>query len=392
MNLRKISILHLRNCRGITTLTGPETYLLDLLSYIDKARFNLRLAFTEDSNKPASLFLRKLANRHINYKSIPTTNRFQLRDLRYLMNQIKTQQIDLLNTHDARSGVIGLLASKLTHTPLVSFAHGWVNWENRLSKDRLYASLESSAISHADYIIVGSRHMMDLLLTRGIPEWKINHIPIGIDTNRFRKISNSRTIRHEYQIATDTPLIGTVCRIHPWKGQRHFIEAAARVHRSCPEVKFLIVGDVAYPGHNQYKQQLIDLRDRLNLKNTIIFTGSRKDIPSVMNALDVFVLPSLVEPFGIVLLEAQACGVPVIATSVGGIPETISVNHTGMLVKPGNADELADAILTLLRKKKRAIAMGEAGRERIEKYFSAVAMAKKTESLYTKIFSIKIRK
>jgi len=154
MTSNKIKILHLRNCRGITTLSGPETYLVDLLGLIDRSLFDITFAFTEDSNNPTNLFVKQLTDRKIPFKAIPISSSYQLTDLHYLIHQIKSQKIDLLHTHDARSNVIGLIASKITHTPLISFAHGWVNWEKRYSKEWLYARLESLAVACANHIFV----------------------------------------------------------------------------------------------------------------------------------------------------------------------------------------------------------------------------------------------
>ena len=123
----------------------------------------------------------------------------------------------------------------------------------------------------------------------------------------------------------------------------------------------------------------------LNLKDRVILSGSRQDIPEVMSAMDLFVLPSLREPFGIVLLEAQACGKPVVATSVGGISEVMKDGYTGILVEPGDSEELAGAILSLLSNREKMRIMGSAGRKMVMDCYNKSSMVKKTEDLYRTI-------
>ncbi len=381
----KINILHFRNCRGITTLTGPETYLLDLLHGIDPYSFNVTIACIIDPRNPSQLFIEELKNRNIHLKAIKIKNRFDIKDICIISKIINRNNINLLHTHDARSDVTGLLISRMHGIPIVSFAHGWLNWVSAFSKERLYAYLEALTVSLSNGIVVASRHMERDLMEKRIPSEKIKYIPYGIDTSKFNVNHKGNHIREEFNIRPYSPLIGTVGRFHPWKGQKYFIEAAKVVSEKYPEARFLIVGDVAFDEHKQYRQELLDITQALNLEDKVIFTGSRKDIPQIMNAIDLFVLPSLREPFGIVIIEAQACGKPAIGTLVGGIPEAMKEGDTGILVKPGDSEGLARAILSLLSNRKKMQMMGAAGRKRVEELFSTERMIEKTEQLYRMI-------
>ncbi len=381
----KINILHIRNCRGIVTLTGPETYLLDLLYGIDSYSFNVTIACIIDPRNPSQLFMEELKNRNIHLKAIEIKNRFDIKDIYIISKIINRYNIHILHTHDARSDVTGLLISRMYGIPIISFAHGWLNWVSAFSKERLYAYLEALVVSLSNGIVVASRHMERDLMEKRVPQAKINYIPYGIDTKKFNVNHQRNHIRKEFNIRPDSPLIGTVGRFHPWKGQKYFLEAAKVVGEKCPEARFLIVGEVAFDEHKQYRQDLLDLTQTLNLEDKVIFTGSRKDIPQIMNAIDLFVLPSLREPFGIVIIEAQACGKPAIGTSVGGIPEAIKEGNTGMLVRPGDSKGLARAILSLLSNRKKMQMMGAAGRKRVEELFSTERMIERTKQLYRMI-------
>ena len=377
----KINVLHIRNCRGIVTLTGPETYLLDLLHGIDPYNFNVTIACIIDPRNPSQLFIEELKNRNIDLKAIEIKNRFDVKDIYTISKIVKRYNIHILHTHDARSDVTGLLISRMYGIPIISFAHGWLNWVSTFSKERLYAYLEALAVSLSNRIVVASRHMERDLMEKRIPPEKIKYIPYGIDTNKF-SVNQHNYIREEFNIYPDSLLIGTVGRFHPWKGQKYFLEAAKIVSEKYPEARFLIVGEVAFDEHKQYRQELLDITQALDLEDKVIFTGSRKDIPQIMNAIDLFVLPSLREPFGIVIIEAQACGKPAIGTSVGGIPEAMKDGDTGILVRPGDSEGLAGAILSLLNNREKMRMMGAVGRNRVEELFSTERMIERTEQLY----------
>lgn len=385
--MKTINILHFRNCRGISTLTGPETYLVDLLYNLDHKTFKILLACDIDPANKSNLFIEKLKKKNIPYKLIEIQNYYNFTDFFVVSNIIKKHSIDILHTHDFRSDVIGLLLSKKHNIPIITFAHGWVNWSKRFSKARIYSYLEALAAKLADIILVSSLYMMDDSVERGIPKEKIVHIPIGIDIQKFNfNLNGNKHIREEFSIPFDCPLIGTVGRIHPWKGQIYFLKAAKRVSEKIADARFMIVGDIAYNGHKRHKEELIKNIQSLNLKDKVILTGSRDDITRIMNAIDLFVLPSVREPFGLVLLEAQACRKPVVSTSVGGAPETMEDGVTGILVKPEDGEALANAILFFLENRERMRTMGLAGRKRIEKRFSKDCMVRKTEELYRAVF------
>jgi glycosyltransferase involved in cell wall biosynthesis len=120
----------------------------------------------------------------------------------------------------------------------------------------------------------------------------------------------------------------------------------------------------------------------LDLSSCVRFAGTRRDIPRILPVLDVFVLPSLYEGFGIAILEAMAAGKPVVATTVGGIPEFVVQGETGLLVEPGNAEALVEAIGCLLSDRERARQMGIRGRERVLAGYQISTVVRRHEQVY----------
>ncbi len=380
-----IRVLHLRNCRGITTLTGPETYLLDLLSGIDPGRFDVTLGCVVNPARPAQVFLDALAERRIACRQIGLPTRYSSGDLRLVRELQRARKVDILHTHDSRSDFIGWLAGAGMGVPRVCFAHGWLNWARAFSKERLYAALEFFAVTRAHHIIVASESMRRELLGRGLPAGRIALIPYGIDTRRFHVAPADPSFRLELGIPPDAVLIGTAGRLHPWKGHRYLLEAAPDVVRRHPKAHFLFVGDSAFSEQSAFRQELRDLARRLGIEGRVTWAGTRSDMPRVMQALDLFVFPSLREPFGIVLIEAQACGKPVVGTRVGGIPEAFRDGETGVLVEPADSAGLARAMIEMLDHPERLQAMGAAGRRFVESTYSVGAMVARTERLYREV-------
>ena len=154
--------------------------------------------------------------------------------------------------------------------------------------------------------------------------------------------------------------------------------------REYNEAVFLIVGE------GYLKNELEQLARDLGIENDVEFVGEREDIPQILSIMDIFVLPSALEGFSNVILEAMATGLPVVATNVGGIPELVVNKQTGILVPPDEPEELAKAIVDLLRDKNTSREMGKRGRERIEKYFGLEKMLGEYDALYQDLIREKV--
>ena len=199
-------------------------------------------------------------------------------------------------------------------------------------------------------------------------------VPEGIDPARFDERPAGRALREALGLGEDQLLIGTVGRITRWKGQDVFLRAAARLAASFPQARFAIVGDcVSSPAERQadeaFKAELLSLAKELGLDQKVFFLGHREDIPAVMNALDVFVLPSRQEPFGLVVLEAMAAGCPIVATNAGGVPEIVRHEGEALLVPADDPDAMAAAIERLLADKALGERLGRAAAERARTEF-----------------------
>jgi glycosyltransferase involved in cell wall biosynthesis len=243
-------------------------------------------------------------------------------------------------------------------------------------------NLALSIINHLSDRIIGISNAVCQSLEQSHNSSKAIVVYNAIDIDSF-DISRSRTrIRQSLGVPDGVYLVGEIAKVAPVKGYTEFVQAAAQVRQAMPNVAFIGVGD-ALP--KSYFRQLSDLIAHLRLHNEFTLLGFRDDVPDIISALDLLVLPSHYEPFGRALVEAMAAGKPVVGTRVGGIPEIIESGITGLLVTPGSPDELAQAMIKILQDPDLARRMGAAGRERARTRFSPGRYVTEIQKIYEEL-------
>jgi glycosyltransferase involved in cell wall biosynthesis len=205
-----------------------------------------------------------------------------------------------------------------------------------------------------------------------------------VDTKRFvPSAENRHAFREELGIALDSPVVGTVASLNPMKGLEHFLDAAAQISAARPEARFVIVGG-APETHLAYRERLRRRADELGLSNPVVFAGERADVERCYPAFDVHVISSLPRSEGTTTtaLEAQSCGVPVVATRVAAVAEVVDDGVTGLLVAPKEPGAIARAVLRLLDDEKLRARMGAGGRGAALERFDAERAADTYVSAY----------
>ena len=233
----------------------------------------------------------------------------------------------------------------------------------------------------ADCVLVNAESIRETLIEQGYRPDNIVVIKNGIVLSRFgaSETGKGATLRQELGLSPSAPLVFVFSRLNRMKGLEYFLEAAAIVTTKLPEVRFLIVGDGA--GRKDLEAQTW----RLGLSQKVTFTGFRTDVPALLPEAAVSVLPSLSEGLSNSLLESMASGVPVIAGRVGGNPEIIEHDVSGLLVSPQDASALAAAMSRLLEDHHLAARLGEAGRRRVAEVFSMERSVGEVEHLYERL-------
>jgi glycosyltransferase involved in cell wall biosynthesis len=201
----------------------------------------------------------------------------------------------------------------------------------------------------------------------------------GVDATVFRPDPAARDrLRRTLGLDVEALLFTTVAMLRPGKGLEYLLQAVAKMRSRTPVARVLIVGD------GEERPKLETLVAALGLTEVVRFVGVRSDVPGLLAAADVYVHPSLSEALPISVLEAMAVGLPVVASSVGGIPEIVADEQTGMLVPPAHADQLAAAMLRLLDPGLRAT-MGAAGRAWVETHATTRGWLESHRDLYRRV-------
>jgi len=288
---------------------------------------------------------------------------------------IKKNRVDIIHCHGYKSNFYGLLASK-GQVPSVTTNHNWLTAHWKL---KTYCFLDSLWIRFFDRIVAVSNEVKKDMLSYKIPEEKIRVIDNGIALERFEKLVETKNMKNQLGFEEKIRIIGTIGSLVIEKGHIYLLEAARQILDGVKDLKFLIIGD------GPLRKQLEEKSERLGIKKDVIFMGQRKDIPELLMAMDIFVLPSIKEGLPVVLLEAMAAKRPVIATRVGAIPKVIENKDIGILVEPKDIKGLRDAIINLINDPGRMNLLAREGFNRVCMNFSSDEMGKHYLKLYKEI-------
>jgi len=254
-------------------------------------------------------------------------------------------EFDLIHAHFTYpSGYVGARLKERYGKPLIITGHGYDVYDLPFRNAEWNKKIKS-ILNMADHIITPSKSNYDKLMQLDISDDKVSVIYNGYNSNLFEDVSTNKA-KEKLNLPEDKKIILSVGNLELVKGHKYLIEAMKEVIKREENITCLIVGS------GSQKKNVNSLIDRLSLSKYIKLIGEKphNEVPLWMNACDVFVLPSLNESFGIVQVEAMACGKPVVATFNGGSEEVIVNEKLGILVEPKDANELANAILKALGK------------------------------------------
>ncbi|OGX33496.1 MAG: lipopolysaccharide heptosyltransferase II [Omnitrophica WOR_2 bacterium RIFCSPHIGHO2_01_FULL_48_9] len=291
-----------------------------------------------------------------------------LQSIRALRQIIQKEKIDIVHARSRIPAWIAYFACRQTAATLVTTCHGYYSghWISRVMGWPKLVIVPSEVIG---------RHMIEQF---GVSAKHIRLIPRSVDLEKFNIPREDQPGRSQY-------IISIVGRLTSLKGHTYFLRAMAKVVRTMPFVRIWIIGD-APPKKEAYKHELELLVQRLGLTDSVEFLGNRKDIPQLLASTNVLVLSTVTqEAFGRVILEAQAAGVPVVATKVGGVVEIIDDEETGLLVLPKDIDAMAQAVIRLLNDKPLAAKLVSQAKKKLEQSFTLERMAGQTLKVYEEL-------
>ncbi|HOX54459.1 MAG: glycosyltransferase [Candidatus Omnitrophica bacterium] len=375
--MRKINVLHIVEDLSIG---GVEELLRIIAMGLNREKYNVYVCCIEEGGQTA----KELMEAGIKVDILGMKSYHNLFNILRLKKYIKERKIDIIHSHMYFANTFGRIAALLAGTPVL-ISTSYSTYYEFKRRNILMINFLSK---FTDRIIAASNSIKEFAVKQQrIPADKFQVIYDCASTDKFSKHVDSFAVKRALGIDSDYQVVGCVARLNEVKGHAYLIRAAKEVLKNNPRIKFLLVGD------GPLRQELEQLSVQLGIKDNVIFVGSRRDIPEMLAAMDIFVLPSaLREGCPLSILEAMAMSKPVVASRLGGIPEEIEDGKSGILVPPKDSAALADAIIKLLSDKNLSVTMGKAGRKIFEEKFSKEVMLNKLESLYDELAAKKLTK
>jgi len=365
-------ILELRSVRG--TGGGPEKTILLGAQRAD-ARFPVTVCYIRDTSDAAFGIAERAAALGIDYVEIVERGSFDVRIWPALRQLVRDRGIDIVHAHDYKTDLLALLLARAEGVIPVATAHGWTG--HSLRERLLYYALDKQMLRVFPRTIAVSSEIRSELVRHGVRTDRVRTVLNGIDYRAFRRDrSIEATVRGEFGLTPSDVVVGSVGRLEPQKRFDLLIEACAMLQRRWPGLRLVIAGD----GSERAKLQR--LAARTLGAGTWQLCGHRGDVARLHHALDLFVQSSDYEGTSNAVLEAMALETPVVATAAGGTAEMIQHGIHGLVVRCGDALELATAMSQMLLQPARRAAQVAAARARVETTLSFDERVATVERIY----------
>jgi glycosyltransferase involved in cell wall biosynthesis len=365
-----MKVLHLISSGG---MYGAENVVAALARDLQRMGHEASVGIIENTHCPPNDVASQFETRGLKVLSIPCRGRADRKTVRAIREILLSKDIGLLHTHGYKADIYGYLAARKLGMPIVATRHSQLAKRNGPAV-WAYELLDVQFLRRFGWVVAVSHSIEEETRRIGIAPEKVSTIANGIDLLPFELASQERKVP-----AGDRLRVGTVGRLIERKGIDRLLKAARIILNEFPRTHFVIVGD------GPYRESLEQLAKNLDIEGDVSFEGTLTDMASVYANVDIFVLPSMEEGLPIAVLEALASQRAVVATSVGAIPELIIPGQTGILVRPGEVDELADAVRSFILDPALRRELGKRGANLVRSQYSSERMSQSYFQLYEKL-------
>lgn len=352
---------------------GGETHVLDLVNELDKEKYeSIILSFTEGP------MVEKLKSDGFKTYVVNSEKPFDVTVWSAVKKIVNNERIDLIHAHGTRANSNTFFSSKSLGIPLLYTVHGW---SFHPDQSRIVKFIRTYSEKFLVNVAAKTICVSESNLIEGRSKFSMKNaivIANGINREKFNPKKSFKNIKAEFNISENTILIGYIARITHQKSPLVFLNAIAELSEK-DNIKFLIVGD------GELKPAMIALAKTLKIEKYIVFVDFRSDIPDILNAVDIFCLPSLWEGLPIALLEAMSMQKAIIASSIDGITDLIEHGVNGLLVEPNNIKQLSDSIAKLKNDEGLRQTLGLAAEHTVKEKFNIVSMTRKIEEVYQEL-------
>ncbi|MEO6546532.1 MAG: glycosyltransferase [Ferruginibacter sp.] len=347
---------------GTATRGGMENHISGFLRNLPKDQFKVTCICPCES-----LFTKTLRNLGVEKVYVtPLADNPEWRSVQMAIEVAHLHNVDVFHAHMPKSHVLATVAGALVHKPVVATVHGMHVTAHELGV----------ALAGKSHLITNCQETYIQALALGVPSERVNLFHNGVDVQDFSPAKKNQTfLRDQINVPANATLIGFVGRLEYDKGPDLFLRAAGHIHELLPDAHFAVVGD------GSMLDRLHKLRKQMQLESSLHFIEWSDDPSAIYPSFDIMAHTSRNDGTSLVLLEAMASGLPVVAMSVGGVREMISNEHTGMLVDPNDYEGVANQVVSLLQQPGIVQRMGAAARKRVEEDFNISTNSAKTAEL-----------
>ncbi len=368
--------------REVPTGGGPESLIIDIARFICRDRFDLSVATFAAPGvaEPDTPLHRQVRALGIVTHAVPARHAWDPTCVGALRRLLDRLEIDLLHSHDHRTNLIALLAARRRSTRLIATMHQPLRRHWWL---RHWEIVDERVLRRFDRVLPVAEAIRREFVQR-YPQLAARAVTVlnGVDVSRFQTPADAAAIRHEFGLPPDALLCLNIGRFQADKDLACLIQAARLVAPKRPDIRWLLAGRGPLEG------ELRALVRRHRLEDRVLFAGFRTDVPALLAAADVFVVSSVSEGLSVAILEAMSAGRAIIATSVGGTPEAIEHERTGLLIQPRSPQELADAVVRLADDAPLRAELAARARQRAADRFSVASMVRQIEEVYESLVCV----
>ncbi|HET9165763.1 MAG TPA: glycosyltransferase family 4 protein [Candidatus Angelobacter sp.] len=371
--MNRVKVLQLISSGGYY---GAENMLLNLCASQQKAGCENSLMLFYNVHAPNVEFYERARRRGLSVRMVHCQGRADWRAVRQIEECIQEDGIQLLHTHGYKADLYGYVAARRSGKPIVATCH---NWEGGTAALGIYNRLDRMALKRFQGLAAVSDSVAQRLIDSGVAAKNIRTIANGIDVGPFERARPLPVFEFD-----GNKVVGMVARLDLQKGFEYLLRATRELCAAFSALKVVIVGE------GPDRQAIESMVQRFGLQSNVILAGQHSHMPEIYAAMDVFVLPSLNEGLPMTILEAMAASRPVIATRVGAIPKVIKDGETGLLVDPGDADGLRNALERLLRDCDLGRRLGSAGHDWVSRNYTSEAMALRYRQMYDEVLGTSV--
>ncbi len=367
LNVQKKRVLHLRSSGGVY---GAENVIIEIAKHSGQYGWESIIGAINHIHDPYPLFLKTAAQYGIETVIFQSRRQIDFTCCKEINEFCKKNDISIIHSHGYKENFFSLISKN--SIPRIATNH---LWKGASLKSRFYCFSDAIFIRFFDEVVGVSDHIIEQMKRFRIKN--VHKIPNGIDTQRFTPMQKSDFFMEKYCLTSSDLVLGMISSLSAEKNHQIVIKALKEIQHS--GIKLLIVGDGAL------KDDINTQINQAGLTDKVVLAGTEENIVDVLSVIDIFLLPSLIEGLPMALLEAMACEKPVISSKVGEVPNVIHNNENGILVEPGNLQQLIDAINKLICDKELRHNLSKSARDTVVKKYSSDKMAFEYCELYNRL-------